>query len=288
MRRILKKTQKAGRKKRRKIFLPVLLAALLYVLLGAVLPFVRQPSVSEKTKKKVEQDSFYGAGEGPERARVLADNGEALEERIRLISQAEERIIMSTFEFRTDESGMDMLAALLDAAKRGVQVQLLVDGFAAFTNMTGNEYFMALSGMENAEIRIYSPVNPLLPWRLMGRMHDKYLIADDTAYILGGRNTYDYFLGDHDGYKNYDWDVLVASSGQPASLAELAEYFEGVWELSLCRPYHDDRAVLDKRRCRKRQMTLLNGIRTCRKNIRTGLDRVIMRKRHCRAAVFLW
>ena len=210
MRRIPKKTQKAGRKKRRKIFLPVLLAALLYVLLGAVLPFVRQPSVSEKTKKKVEQDSFYGAGEGPERARVLADNGEALEERIRLISQAEERIIMSTFEFRTDESGMDMLAALLDAAKRGVQVQLLVDGFAAFTNMTGNEYFMALSGMETAEIRIYSSVNPLLPWRLMGRMHDKYLIADDTAYILGGRNTYDYFLGDHDGYKNYDWDMRSA------------------------------------------------------------------------------
>ena len=248
MREIQENTQKAGRKKRKRIFLPALLAAALYLLLGAALPFVRQPSVSEKTKKKTEQYSFYGAGEGPERARVLADNGEALEERIRLISQAEERIIMSTFEFRTDESGMDMLAALLDAAKRGVQVQLLVDGFAAFTNMTGNEYFMALSGMETAEIRIYSPVNPLLPWRLMGRMHDKYLIADDTAYILGGRNTYDYFLGDHDGYKNYDWDVLVASSGQPASLAELAEYFEGVWELSLCRPYHDDRAVLDKKK----------------------------------------
>lgn len=210
MREIQENTQKAGRKKRKRIFLPALLAAALYLLLGAVLPFVRQPSVSEKTKKKVEQDSFYGAGEGPERARVLADNGEALEERIRLISQAEERIIMSTFEFRTDESGMDMLAALLDAAKRGVQVQLLVDGFAAFTNMTGNEYFMALSGMETAEIRIYSPVNPLFPWRLMGRMHDKYLIADDMAYILGGRNTYDYFLGDHDGYKNYDWDMRSA------------------------------------------------------------------------------
>ena len=210
MREIQENTQKAGRKKRKRIFLPALLAAALYLLLGAALPFVRQPSVSEKTKKKTEQYSFYGAGEGPERARILADNGEALKERIRLISQAEERIIMSTFEFRTDESGMDMLAALLDAAKRGVQVQLLVDGFAAFTNMTGNEYFMALSGMETAEIRIYSPVNPLLPWRLMGRMHDKYLIADDTAYILGGRNTYDYFLGDHDGYKNYDWDMRSA------------------------------------------------------------------------------
>ena len=28
------------------------------------------------------------------------------------------------------------------------------------------------------------------PWKTMGRMHDKYLIADGKRYILGGRNTY--------------------------------------------------------------------------------------------------
>ena len=37
-----------------------------------------------------------------------------------------------------------------------------------------------------------------------GRMHDKYLIADGKRYILGGRNTYNYFLGDFPGHKNYD------------------------------------------------------------------------------------
>ena len=36
----------------------------------------------------------------------------------------------------------------------------------------------------------------------MGRLHDKYLIVDDTAYIVGGRNTYDYFLGEGTGYIN--------------------------------------------------------------------------------------
>ena len=29
------------------------------------------------------------------------------------------------------------------------------------------------------------------------------------TYILGGRNTYNYFLGDFPGHKNYDRDVLV-------------------------------------------------------------------------------
>lgn len=35
-------------------------------------------------------------------------------------------------------------------------------------------------------------------------MHDKYLIVDDTAYILGGRNTFGYFLGSYEGHKNHD------------------------------------------------------------------------------------
>ena len=56
---------------------------------------------------------------------------------------------------------------------------------------------------------IIRPINPLKPWKMMGRMHDKYLIADGKRYILGGRNTYNYFLGDFPGHKNYDRDVLV-------------------------------------------------------------------------------
>ena len=37
----------------------------------------------------------------------------------------------------------------------------------------------------------------------------KYLIADGKRYIIGGRNTHNYFLGDFPGHKNYDRDVLV-------------------------------------------------------------------------------
>ena len=44
-------------------------------------------------------------------------------------------------------------------------------------------------------------------------MHDKYLIVDDSLYLMGGRNVYDYFLGDQEGHKNYDRDVLVYNTG---------------------------------------------------------------------------
>ncbi len=64
----------------------------------------------------------------------------------------------------------------------------------------------------------------------MARLHDKYLIVDDTAYIVGGRNTYDYFLGDETGYKNYDWDVLVYGEDAFPSLKELQAYAGTMWE----------------------------------------------------------
>ena len=62
--------------------------------------------------------------------------------------------------------------------------------------------FYGLSSHENVEIKLYNKANPLKPWKMMGRMHDKYLIADGKRYILGGRNTYNYFLGDFPGHKN--------------------------------------------------------------------------------------
>ena len=61
----------------------------------------------------------------------------------------------------------------------------------------------------------------------MGRMHDKYLIADGKTYILGGRNTYNYFLGEFPGHKNYDRDVLVVCENPQAdsSVNQLLAYF---------------------------------------------------------------
>ncbi len=216
----------------------LVLLFVLYFLLGAILPFIHQPEVTEKTKEAFDAGAFYGNKTAKERACVISDNGDALKERIRLISQAQERILLSTFEFDSDESGKDMLAALVSAAERGVEVKVLADGAFSILEMNGNPYFFALSSLPSAEIRIYNQVNPLKPWTAMGRMHDKYLIVDDTAYILGGRNTYDYFLGDQPGYKNYDWDMLVYSGGDTEeSLGELRGYFEKIWNLPVCKTF---------------------------------------------------
>lgn len=237
----------------------VLLSLLLYIMVGAVAPYVKSPEVSEETKKRVQNTDYLGKEPSGERARILVDNGTALAERIRLISQAKERIILSTFDFRADESGKDVLAALQAAADRGVSVKVLVDGMSGFLRVVGNEYFGTLAAMDNVEIKIYNPFNFAKPWHLMARMHDKYLIADHSAYILGGRNTFSYFLGNYDSYKNYDWDVLVYEQEyrEGCSMEQVEQYFEGVWALPESRlhrvkhpekqKYADARAELEAR-----------------------------------------
>lgn len=214
-----------------------LLLYLVFLLVGAVVPFLFQPAVSRQTKKKFQEMAFCGSGDGGERAALLWDNGEALAERIRLITHARERVILSTFEFRADTAGRQVLAALLAAAERGVEVQVLADGVPALLRMRKNPYFHALSAQKKVQIRLYNRPRPWAPWRLMGRLHDKYLIVDETAYILGGRNTYDYFLGGQPGQKNYDWDVLVWSQGGKDSLLQLTGYFERLWDGGACTPF---------------------------------------------------
>ncbi len=231
-------SKKKGRRSRMwKIVLAVLI--ILVIAFVVLVPYIKQPEITEETKKQFHVEKFYGEHPSGERAKILPKNGEALEERIRMISQAKEEIILSSYAMKADISGKQVLAALLDAADRGVKISIVTDGVPYVTSIWGNPYFLALAAQENVEIKIYNPLRFWQPWKLMGRLHDKYLVIDQSMYILGGRNTYDFFLGDQPGYKNYDWDMLVCvpEDRKDTSLQQVRAYFESVWELSDCKKY---------------------------------------------------
>lgn len=214
-------------KRRGLLITGIIILAVISFVLCAILPYRRQPEVSREYMESFQADSFYGEGISADRAVMIEDNGAALRERIRLISQAQERIILSTYEMRSDTSGMQIMAALRAAALRGVQVELLLDGFAFWTQVEGNPYFYALETTDNVEIIVYNRANVLTPWKGMSRMHEKYIIADDRVYLAGGRNTFDFFLGDQEGHKNYDRDVLVYNTGgADSSVHDLVLHFE--------------------------------------------------------------
>lgn len=228
--------------------LAVFLCVAFYELIGICITYKKQPAVSDATIKETQNIMSVVGRENTERAVIIEKNSQALLERVRLIQNAKDEIILSTFAFKSDESGKLILGALHDAADRGVHVRILVDGMESWIDMEGNPYFYGLSSHENVEIKLYNKANPLKPWKTMGRMHDKYLIADGKIYILGGRNTYNYFLGDFPGHKNFDRDVLVVCDEpqKDNSVNQLWNCFETIWEQEDCRYFHNSKKLADR------------------------------------------
>lgn len=208
--------------------LGILLAAL--VIANVLFPYFCKHPTSEYARE-VSWIEDGKMADSSERIRCIDDNEEALEWRLQMIGSAKEQIILATFDLRADDSGSEILAALYHAADRGVQVQLLIDGIYQKLFLDGNKLFQALSAHENVEVRIYNPITIGNLFRLNYRMHDKYVIVDEQMYLLGGRNTNDIFLGDKTSGINADRDIFVydTSGGSGASLLQLKDYFDRIW-----------------------------------------------------------
>lgn len=228
---------------KKKIILIVVLFVL-YVIIGALLPFTFHPKVSQEIRDDFQKEDFYGeAGNSDYRAAVIESNKEALDIRLQMFEQAKERIILSTFDIRADNSTTDIFSALMAAADRGVKVDILVDGLFGGIHMGAKSIFYAAGSHPNIEIRLYNTPNLLKPWTMNGRMHDKYVLVDNSLLLLGGRNTFDYFLGQTIQGGSYDREVLVTCNfeeGQKKGLmGEMLAYFEGVWNSKYCKTAYD-------------------------------------------------
>lgn len=257
---------------RRRWLWTVPLLIILYLIIGAVFPFLTYKNIDPKEQLLPGLSAMLepSSGESVDRVMLLETNESAWEERIRLMNQARERIILSTFDMRDGESTRDLLALILEKADEGVKVRILVDGFSGTVRMTGRDLFRAVSSHPNIEIRHYNPLNLLEPWKTQGRMHDKYVIVDDLGYILGGRNTFDYFIGNYDSRsKSHDREVLIYntahgdSRGAESSLYQVERYFDGVWNLEVSKPFDDEEELQNR-----------SGVRKVRADLRTRLDSI--------------
>lgn len=173
----------------------LVLLALLYLLVGLSIPLLHTPILTEQSKAQLHVEQFYGEADSVDRAMLLESNQSAWTERIRLLNQADEQIILTTFDMRDCSSTRDLLAILLQKADEGVEVKILVDGLNGWYHLEQSPIFRALAAHAHVQIKLYNPIDILRPWRNQYRLHDKYVIVDDLGYILGGRNTHDYFIG---------------------------------------------------------------------------------------------
>lgn len=208
----------------RKISKWVLILLLVYIVIGALAPYVRHMPAGDGVRLP---ESAQG-----ERVMWVESNEDALLWRLRLIESAQDELILSTFDFRADKAGGDVLAALYNAAERGVKVRVLVDGMNGHLHFRQKAETRALAAHENAEIKLYNPFKLLKPWSFNPRLHDKYIMADGNAYILGGRNVNDLFLGEMSPKSSIDRELFVWREGDGCGTAdEIHEYFEEIWAL---------------------------------------------------------
>jgi putative cardiolipin synthase len=166
---------------------------------------------------------------------ILAVGLDGFQVRVQMIDAAERSLDLQYFIFRGDQTGRLLTDALLRAADRGVRVRVLIDDG---DTLAGDEQIVALNAHPSIQIRIFNPFayrghNTLLRGmeflshadRLDRRMHNKLLIVDNSAALLGGRNIgNEYFQIDPDS-QFADDDVFAV--GPIAS--ELSATFDEYW-----------------------------------------------------------
>ena len=220
--------------KRRIFLIGIFLVAcfLIYVLAGALLPFVHMKSFEGTV---LPASSFYQDGDAG-RAMIAETGQEALDIRLSMFEEAKEKICITTFDIRPGQSTEDIFAALLHAADRGVKVQLIVDGMYGMLNMKQEPVFFAAGSHPNIEIRYYNPPSILRPWTINGRMHDKYVLVDGRFLFMGGRNMFDYFIGDYEEVKGLDREVLIyqTEGSDKQVISQVEAYFKEMWENPVC------------------------------------------------------
>ncbi|MDP4645209.1 MAG: phospholipase D family protein [Opitutales bacterium] len=167
---------------------------------------------------------------------ALLNTGDmAFDWRLRAIDSATETVDLQTFLWFDDQIGLAMLHHLFLAADRGVRVRILLDD--SFTSAYADAIWM-IDHHPNIEFRIYNPYsirndNMVLRSilnlgdfkRVNHRMHNKSLIIDNRAAIVGGRNIADEYFGWHSQANFRDLELLCYGE----IVQQISQHFDSFW-----------------------------------------------------------
>ncbi len=220
-------------RKIRKLFRLLALAGGLYAIVTGVLVFRIPKKTSTTYARDSDPNRFFSDKRGSDRLVILDSPSSAGLARMKIIAQAEKKLDIAYFSIETGESPDLFFAALLEAADRGVQVNLLLDGI--FHGIKGDLKPILYASIlhPRMEIKFYEPLNPFMPWTLNNRMHDKYIIADDKYAMIGGRNIGDKYFDPY-WYQDkvtLDRDVVIISTGpeRESVISSMSDYFDKIW-----------------------------------------------------------
>jgi len=177
----------------------------------------------------VDGDTLRLITEGPERLQALLD----------LITGAKQSLRVLYYIYVDDEAGAKVRAGLIDAAKRGVDVRLIVDGLGS-EHAANRRFFDPL---EEAGIGVCRFV-PRWGRRYLLRNHQKLALADEARVIIGGFNIEDSYFGTAEDQAWRDLGFYI----EGPSAAHLTGYFDALdaWAKREHAPLRSLRALLSK------------------------------------------
>lgn len=207
----------------------------LYALVTGVIIFALPVTEQTDYEDQIDSERFYADETGVDQVVLLENAHVAALARHDLIANAEHTIDVAYYRLHSDYSAEAFFGALFEAADRGVKVRILIDGAHDLTGRLRDVRYAVLHH-DNMELKLYEPPDPLRPWTWNNRLHDKYIIADHSWGIIGGRNIGLRFFDSGNKSAVRDRDVLIINQegelGTTSVIYQFKDYYEQQWQSS--------------------------------------------------------
>jgi cardiolipin synthase A/B len=166
-------------------------------------------------------DSFGNLVVKGNRAELLLNGDGIFPAMVQAIEGAKRTINLESYIYSDDQAGALITNALVDAARRGVEVRVLVDGTGGHPGKLAGQ--MKQAGID---LRVYHPVRPWNLIRIGQRTHRKILVVDGTVCFTGGLGIEARWLGN--ARNPNEWrDTQVRAAGPVA--AQMQAIFGENW-----------------------------------------------------------
>jgi cardiolipin synthase len=139
----------------------------------------------------------------------LLENGEAFFPRVfDAIAAARREVLIETFILFEDKVGLALHVVLLEAAARGVQIDITVDGFGSPDLSPG---FIGALTQAGVRLHVFDPSPRLWGWRtnVFRRLHRKIVVVDGQRAFVGGINYSADHLADYGPQAKQDYSVEI-------------------------------------------------------------------------------
>lgn len=155
---------------------------------------------------KLVQREFGGGYTSNNAIKLVSGGGVYFDLLERLINEAKETIHLQIYIYEEDETGIRITEALMNAARRGVKVFMLLDGYASRSLEPEMIVNIRKSGIY---FRWFEPLFKSSRFYIGRRMHHKVFVADGLHSLVGGINISNHY-NDLPGNPAWlDWAVYV-------------------------------------------------------------------------------